>query len=200
QYLVSASLSLKSNENFDCDEDNTQRFRLNKGDPAFYRLEHLGQRSFEDIYYDCIKVRKRNGNWQAKIRRQGTFANSRFEELSTPAEIVAMIRKLGLHVDPAADGFGLQQLARFTTFRETWKVNDRFEVVFDTTDFGHSVGEAELQQTIGIDDADEASVTRRKAMTADMDRQIEGFMKKYSWAFPAGKPVGKLSAYFARKE
>jgi thiamine-triphosphatase len=110
-----------------------------------------------------------------------------------------VIRKLELDVDLAADGFGLQQLARFTTFREMWKVNDKFEVVLDTTDFGHSVGEVELQKTIEIDDDDESSVARGKAITADMDRQIEGFMKKYSWAFSTDKPVGKLSAYFARR-
>lgn len=32
--------------------------------------------------------------------------------------------------------------------------------------------------------------------TKRMDRQIETFMQDYSWAFPDGKVVGKLSAYF----
>ena len=74
-------------------------------------------------------------------------------------------------------------------------MNDTFEVVFDTTDFGHSVGEVELQHTMEVDDDNEL-LAQRQALSSRMDREIETFINQYSWAFPSGKPIGKLSAYF----
>jgi thiamine-triphosphatase len=192
---------------FRCDHELIDRFRVNRGEPAFHSLEPLGRRSFEDIYFDREKtlsshgiwVRRRNGHWQAKIRQEGDYANSQFEELSKPADIARMIKNFNLDVRPASEDFGLKRIARYTTFREAWKVNNRFEVVLDTTDFNHCIGEVELEQAIEIDDDDESSVAQKKAMAANMDREIEAFMKQHPWAFPSDKPVGKLSAYFSKE-
>lgn len=91
-------------------------------------------------------------------------------------------------------------MAHFITFREAWKVDGKFNVVFDTTDFGHSVGEVELEEPIVLylgeaADRDETRISAmRHAVAMEADAKIKEFMAHYSWAFPPGKPVGKLSA------
>lgn len=189
----------------------TQKFRDNRGIPPFRRLEHLGKREFEDVYFDRdnqlsangIWVRKRDGHWQAKIRpdaKRGSFNNSQFEEFTKTADIARMIQNRinhGTIASPEED-FGLAQIARFTTYREMWKVNDKFNIVFDQTDFGHVVGEVELEGELHIDEDEEKALRQKQAAIAKMDQEIEALIKKYSWAFPAEKPVGKLSAYFAK--
>lgn len=194
-------------------ERSIAQFRANSGTPPFHRLEHLGNRTFEDVYFDRdnllsangIWVRKRDGHWQAKIRpdvTQGSFSNSQFEEFTKPADIARMIQKrMNDGVVASADGdFGLAQIARFTTYRDMWKVDEKFDVVFDRTDFGHVVGEVELESSIQVDEDDEKALAQKQAVIAKMDGEIEALMKKYSWAFPAEKPVGKLSAYFASQQ
>ncbi|WEW61669.1 hypothetical protein PRK78_007161 [Emydomyces testavorans] len=198
---------------FQCNDTSTKCFRENRGSPPFRRLDRLGDRSFEDIYFDRDKilsthgvwVRKRNGHWQAKIRpdaKRGTFANSQFEELTAPSDIARMLRKfMNVGIVPSVHkNFGLAQIARFTTYREMWKVDEKYDVVFDRTDFGHVVGEVELEREIQVDDHSEESLAQRQAAIAEMDAEIEAFMREYSWAFPADKPVGKLSAYFERQQ
>lgn len=180
---------------------------MNRGEPAFRTLDYLGQRIFEDIYYDCnetlssygVWVRQRSGRWQAKVRQGGDYANSQFLELSEPQDIIQMIRKFNLDAESSSKDFGLLKSAQYTTTRDTWKGDNMFEIVVDTTDFGHSVGEVELQEVTESDGDQELPVAVRQAMAKDMDCQIEAFMRQYSWAFPPGKPVGKLSAYFAWK-
>lgn len=192
---------------FRCDPGSTDRFNTNRGEPAFRVLEYLGRRSFEDIYYDRneilsshgVWVRQRSGRWQAKVRLGGDYTNSQFRELSKPHEIAQMIRKYNLDADSPSNDFGLQKSAQYTTIRETWKADNRFEIVLDTTDFGHSVGEVELQQETETSGDGELPVAVRQAVAKEMDHQIEAFMQQYSWAFSPGKPVGKLSAYFAWK-
>lgn len=61
--------------------------------------------------------------------------------------------------------------------------------MLDQTDFGHSVGEVEVEVEVR-DDADKAE----QAEQAHKD--IDAFLAKYSW-FCQPRPVeGKLSAYF----
>jgi thiamine-triphosphatase len=193
---------------FRYDHELVNRFRANQGEPPFRRLEYLGEQTFEDTYYDCnetlvshgVWLRKRNGQWQAKIRQRGDFVSSQFEELSKPADIAQMIKGFNLDARPASEDFGLQQIAQYASIREAWKANNRFNVVFDTTDFDHSVGEVELEQAIEVVDGDESSMADMQATAAEMDREIEAFMKEYRWAFPTQKPIGKLLAYFSREE
>ncbi|KAI1950802.1 hypothetical protein LOZ53_000868 [Ophidiomyces ophidiicola] len=197
---------------FLCNEQHLRQFRANQGTPAFSPLESLGKQCFEDTYFDRdnilsangIWVRRRDGRWQAKVRpdpKHSSFTNSQFEELTKPSEIAQMLRtRLNIDAVPSMEqDFGLVQMARFTTYREMWKANKKFGIVVDQTDFGHVVGEVELEQEIQVDDNDETSLARRQSAIVQMDEEIRIFMERYQWAFPLGKPVGKLSAYFARQ-
>lgn len=180
-----------------------------------------------------VWVRKRGEKWEAKVctrPRTGNaemetmplFVNSQVEEISDVAEIArvvqdAFLRNLNSHDTTtstciesgaplslsASTCFGLSPMARFTTFREAWKVDGRFNVVFDSTDFGHAVGEVELEVELEMDvemDGNKKEISaKRRVLAMEADSEIEEFMARYSWAFPAGKPVGKLSAYFAQR-
>lgn len=214
---------LEVERKFCCDSKTTELIHNNAGNPPFRSLKPLGQRSFEDIYVDRIEIlcregiwlRQRNGTWQANVRQNNTWktkksesvdirANTQFEEITTKKDILRTIcstfsDKDSKDIDLTSNTFGLEQMARFTTFREMWKVDEKFEMVLDTADFGHSVGEVELQETIEVDDGDGDAVStmRKQRRSMEMDSQIEAFMKRYPWAFfPSEKPMGKLSAYF----
>lgn len=55
----------------------------------------------------------------------------------------------------------------------------------------------ELQQVTDTNGDEKFPIAVRQAVANEMDGQIEAFMQYYSWAFPSGKPVERLSAYFA---
>jgi len=179
------------------------RFHANRGPPAFESLEYLGRCRFEDAYYDRdgilssngVWVRRRDGKWQAKVRQGGDYINSQFGELSEESVIAALVKKYTPNACSKARAFGLLEIARFTTLRDSWKADGRFEIVLDTTDFNHSVGEVELQEV--LETHDELPLQQRQTLACKMDSDIDTFMKRYPWAFPSGIPVGKLSAYFA---
>lgn len=187
----------------------------------FQSVLPLPTRTIHDIYYDtptrtlCSSgawIRRRNGEWQAKVRKGGDFVNSRFEELRGADEIGDCIREvLGKATGCAStvsekkkekeqkEDFGLGKLAEFVTTREGWLVDGEFKVVRDRMDFGHEVGEVELQVEVGgeIDEGE------KRGLMEEMDRRIEEFMRRYAWAWERGEAVGKLTAYFemvARKE
>jgi thiamine-triphosphatase len=71
-------------------------------------------------------------------------------------------------------------------------------------DFGHEVGEVELQVEVGGGGGGEmdgdgkmhVGEEEKVALMDEMDRRIEAFMKRYSWAWEEGEAVGKLTAYF----
>ncbi|KAK2853338.1 hypothetical protein FQN49_005171 [Arthroderma sp. PD_2] len=203
---------------FSCGPESKEIFRSNKGLPPFRNIQYVGQRTFEDTYFDCqrllttngIWVRRRNGAWQAKVRTDhsnSTYTNSRFEELSKPSEILKLVQSFRREVGylPTEESgcdvrnSGLEVMARFTTYRDIWKFDERFEVVLDRTDFGHWVGEVELQQEVNVDDDETKALAQRHAKSAEMDEDIQSFMEHYRWAFPVDNPVGKLSAYFAKR-
>jgi thiamine-triphosphatase len=180
----------------------------NRGVPPFSSIQQLGHRAFTDIYYDHnnnlsshgIWVRQRNNTWQAKIRRGGDYINSQFEEVSgweACRDVVANVFQSSS--EDAKDTFGLGPIARIRTERHEWEMNNKFQVVVDTTDFGHSVGEVELSRNIEtVMDGEDGFVVRDGTM-ARLNEEIEEFMKTYAWAFPEGKVIGKLSAYFEWK-
>lgn len=198
------------------------RLKANSGSPAFVSLEYLGQTTFTDTYFDDpvstlstqgVWVRKRGTDWQAKIRQGGDYTNSQFQELSCPDDIDRMIKSYNIQYSPSlARGsdktFGLKSMAQFTTIREAWRADKKFKIVLDKTDFGHAVGEVELELELELklelesnkndnyDESEKLWAAERQGMITQMDRQIETFMQDYSWAFPDGKVVGKLSAYF----
>ncbi len=190
---------LEVERKFRCVPGTIHLLRANKSTPAFHSLVYCGQRSFEDTYYDNnailssngIWVRKRNERWQAKIRQGGDYMNSQFQEFSGADQISYIVRK---YCAPAAMGsmnFGLLETARYVTLRHELKADDTFRIVLDTTNFGHSVGEVELQHLTGAQSGESQNVATM------MDAQIVTFMQHYAWAFPKGNAVGKLSAYFA---
>lgn len=200
----------------------------NNGEPPFESVVHKGVTCFEDRYYDTpndtlskagVWIRRReklecgvrpftgskgasppDASWEAKIRVGGDFINSAFREITDVHEISAMLGTLvpgsELDADHGPHGGEVREMARFVTDRTGYIVDGKFTVVIDVTDFGHTVGEVELER-----DATEAScegVDKELAIAA-MDKEIDGFMRRFWWAFPAGKPVGKLTAYFDRK-
>lgn len=193
----------------------------NAGPAPFQSLVAQGRRQFQDVYYDTpaahlsdagVWLRRRGPVWEAKVRVGGNYTNSAFHEVTGVAAISALLRELvpggGAVLDAVRgpQGGGLQQLAAFVSDRRTFLADGKFTVVLDSTDFGHVVGEVELERALAAKPEGEeggeagevrASETSRADMIADMDREIDHFMKRYDWAFPAGKPVGKLSAYFA---
>ncbi|MCJ1399101.1 hypothetical protein MMC11_002303 [Xylographa trunciseda] len=201
---------LEVERKFVCNPLTTSVIHANIGLPQLPNLTFKGRRTFEDIYYDLnevcssqgVYIRKRNGTWQAKVRQGGDFTNSQFSEFDEVEGIEALVEKLYsssnqrntlqqyVNASIKAENFGLGELARFVTRRDAWQVDDVFEVVVDNTDFGHSVGEVELQQVLEMGKKDDGGTAVR------MDAQIKEFMLKHSWAFPSGKVVGKLSAYF----
>lgn len=173
--------------------------RIDGGPHRFSNLSDLGSQRFRDIYYDSearllkagTYLRQRDGTWQMKVRRGGTFTNSQFQELSDPDIISAHVKSITGLDGAASNVFGLTRLADFTTFRQSWEADNEFKIVWDRTDFGHMVGEVELETEMNIDDHDHA-----RKVTLAMDDRIARFLRHYEWAFSVGQPIGKLSAYF----
>ncbi|TVY85455.1 Radical S-adenosyl methionine domain-containing protein [Lachnellula suecica] len=169
------------------------RLRQNRGQPPFRHLVRQNTSTFQDEYFDSANVlskkglwiRKRNGAWEAKRLESGDFLRSTFYETSDIDEIRSMIDKclITSSISKPGNNFGLKSICRYRTERETFVADRQFSIMLDSTDFGHWVGEVELQR----DDEVEA--------TSEIDR----FMKTYSWFFTSGVvPRGKMTAYFER--
>lgn len=179
---------------------------INGGNPPFRSLTYQGRHCFRDVYYDKKNmlssagtwVRLRNGAWQSKIRQAGDYNNSQFHESQDVVEIARQVdriinnRKQSVPFASSAENFGLSVMADFTTHRETWKANDRFKIVLDRTDFGHVVGEVELEESVPAD-------VDTKIYGAEMDEDVVKFMQTYQWAFDTSPAIGKLTAYFNLK-
>ena len=195
---ISTRIKLEVERKFVCTPHTKNLLHANSGSPPLPNLAFKGQHSFEDTYYDFDKalfshgiwIRKRNGTWQAKIRQGGDFTNSQFSELEGKKDIKALVERLHVGADTGTVNFGLGEMARYVTQRDVWKVADAYEIVVDSTNFGHLVGEVELQQAI------EPGEEAEKDAAIRMAAQIKDFMLKHAWAFPSGKVIGKLSAYF----
>ncbi|KAB8231211.1 CYTH-like domain-containing protein [Aspergillus alliaceus] len=175
------------------------------GFPPFRSFKYCGKQTFHDVYYDKadllsskgVWIRQRDGHWQAKIQRGGDYHNSKFEELSNPMDISQYLAELTGIRHNERNNFGLMQMAAFSTLRESWVADQDFTVVQDVTDFGHTVGEVELECRVEGEGSPGLATERyRAAKMAEMDERITTFMKRYSWAFCAGVPKGKLTAYF----
>lgn len=206
----------------------TRQLDQNTGSPPFDSVVHQGVTCFEDTYYDTpadtlskagVWIRRREKfecgvrrfsghkrrdprdvSWEAKVRVAGDFVNSAFREVTDVEEISDLLGTLvpGTELDGhnGPRGGQVREMARFVTDRTGYIVDGRFTVVIDVTDFGHTVGEVELER--GTAEVSCEGEDKTLAIAA-MDEEIDGFMRRFAWAFPAGKPVGKLSAYFERK-
>ncbi|OQV08696.1 CYTH domain-containing protein [Cladophialophora immunda] len=176
--------------------------RFDSGNPPFLSLTDLGCWKFHDTYYDLNDqlwmkgtwLRQRDGKWQMKIRRGGTYINSQSEEVSDLDTISAHIKSLTGRDYGSSQLFGLSHFASFSTFRRVWIADSDFKIVLDQTDFGHTVGEVELEAQVDVQDGDEVQM-----VTSAMDKRIAAFLQHYVWAFSSETPVGKLSAYFAHR-
>lgn len=197
-----------------------QQLASNSGTPPFESLIHHGTTKLEDAYYDTadevlcnagVWLRRRGDKWEAKVRVGGDFTNSAFEEITNVDDISAMLGKLvpGAALDPHEGLVGgrVEEVAKLVSHRDKFLADGKFTVVLDVTDFGHVVGEVELEREVPVTEGGKEDFTRAKGerqersqVIAEMDREIDDFMKHYVWAFPPGKPVGKLSAYFDLKK
>lgn len=177
---------------------------LHVGNPPFWSIQSQGQRILRDTYFDRagllaaagVWVRLRNGQWEAKVRKGGDFQNSRFEELSDPRKIGKQVHTITGQVCSEREFFGLNRIANMCTTRRTWLADERFTIVLDTMDFGHEVGEVELQSEVHLADTGQALEDHKQRAMQQMDKEIVAFMERYRWAFAAGVPIGKLTAYF----
>ncbi|KAL2017075.1 hypothetical protein VTK56DRAFT_2598 [Thermocarpiscus australiensis] len=167
--------------------------------PQFTSVQPLPCRTIHDVYFD--DARRRLGAAGAWVRRGGDFVHSRFEGLRGAEEVGRCVRGvlgLQLHLNEPQEGegdgdnFGLEKVAEFVTTREAWVVDGEFKVVRDRMDFGHEVGEVELQVVVdkGLGGEEKA------ALMEEVDGRIERFMRRYRWAWEEGEAVGKLTAYF----
>ncbi|CAF9904530.1 MAG: hypothetical protein GOMPHAMPRED_002870 [Gomphillus americanus] len=198
------SVAIEVERKFLCLPSTSMVLQQNKGHPPFQTLRFLKQSSFADCYFDRqnlltnrgIWVRKRDNLWQAKIRIAGDFQNSKFEEIQGRDQVFNLLQDLHIsNPQPGGADFGLLPIAKFTSTRHTWQADEKFTIVIDCTNFGHTVGEVELQCQV-----DGQSVLEEKEeLTHRMDQEIDSFMQKYAWAFPKGKAMGKLSAYFQQQ-
>ena len=142
-------------------------------------------------------------SWEAKIRMGGDFINSAFKEITDVQEISTMLNNLvpGAELDAqhGPRGGQIQELARFVTNRTRYVVDGKFNVVIDVTDFGHTIGEVELERDaseVSCEGEGEGEGEDRALTIATMDKEVGDFMRGFIWAFPSGNPVGKLTAYF----
>lgn len=181
--------------------------RRNSGRPAFKSSVHETKQRMEDAYYDKdnildkhgIWVRNRSGLWEGKIRQGGDYINSQFREVQGEKEVGSLIDRF-IKGAGIVNGqpHGLTEIARFATTREAWLVNDRFTISIDESDFGHTVGEVDIVET--IDRGKSPYSLESEAVVGEMlDEEIRQFMRLHEWAFPDTPATGKLSAYFAWK-
>ena len=121
---------------------------------------------------------------EVKKRVTGNYNRSVFEEIRNLDEIDVLIRRHFPDCSTAEQNYGLDILAQFKTTRTNYVADERFSLVLDDTDFGHSVGEVELQ-------AEDATLAHQ---------DIDLFLQKYSWFCQQGSVEGKLSAYLRLHE
>lgn len=164
----------------------------NGGLPAFRQFETLGTHKFTDTYFDTQDVLSKNGIWlrhridnkstilEAKIRVSGDFTRSTFEETTDHNLIRDLVRQHVPQYSEEKANLGLDILAKFITIRQAFRADNKFAIMLDHTDFGHSVGEVELM----AEDEETAH------------GEIDTFMARYPWFFEKGNIEGKLAAYF----
>ncbi|KAI1609321.1 CYTH-like domain-containing protein [Exophiala viscosa] len=186
----------------------------NAGSPPFRQILRHRRQVFRDVYYDHgrflrnagVWLRRRNKRWEAKLKVGGDYKYSQFQEVKGKTAIDAAIAKhlQGLisrtgprHLDlPLFLGAcRIEPVADIETMRDSWTADDEYTIVIDTTDFGHTVGEVELEHNhpeLVQEDA-------KNDMLKQMDQKIAVFMQRYAWAFPSGQCKGKLTAFFEWK-
>ena len=124
-----------------------------------------------------------------------------FEELSGPDLVRRCVQDVTRKEAREKDFFGLDAIATLSTVRQSWIADGEFKIVFDAMNFGHTVGEVELQEDFHFSETANASKEHQmREKVTDMDKRIGVFMDRYCWAFRPGVPKGKLMAYFELQE
>jgi hypothetical protein len=154
----------------------------------------------------------RSGAWNAKLRLEGDFTNSRMLEVHGEPAVEDLLQK---HA-PGATLSDLTAYAKLVTVRQAWKIPVPFldhrhdsdwkmEMVLDTTTterddmlegslpcFHHEVGEIELTKETQMDST-KASLDRE---ARKMDSHLQWFMTKHTLLFDSGRQaMGKLEAF-----
>jgi thiamine-triphosphatase len=124
-----------------------------------------------------------------------------FKELSGPDLVRQCVQDVTGKEASKKDLFGLDAIATLSTVRQSWIADGEFKIVFDAMNFGHTVGEVELEEDFHFSVTANASKEHQiwEKMT-EMDKRIGVFMNRYHWAFQPGVPKGKLMAYFELQE
>ncbi|KAF3905293.1 Thiamine-triphosphatase [Orbilia brochopaga] len=173
---------------------NAAKFHSNEGVPPFSSVIFSSTKTQHDRYYDTrsydldrnnIWARLRNGNWQIKRLISGTHEKAAYEEFDGYRSLVKIMHDLGLKEwkDMDAGKLSLHKVADFRTERKSYIVNENFNVVLDSTDFGHSVGEVELK---GED-------------YKQCGKEIDELMAEHRWFFNITRPAkSKLAAYWQK--
>ncbi len=93
--------------------------------------------------------------------------------------------------------FWMDAIATLSTVRQSWIADGEFKIVFDAMNFGHTVGEVELEEEFHFSATANASKEPQiQEKITEMDKIIGVFMNRYHWTFRPGVPKGKLMAYF----
>lgn len=165
-----------------------------------FKAPNLEYHAFHDTYYDSHQTLSKHGlwvrkrlslpgpcKWEAKRSRKPAvdFLRTTFEETNDTSQILKMLKAYIPTASDHSQNFGLEEMCQFTTWRNSFEVNEKFNVVLDETDFGHRVGEIEVM----AEDPDVAH------------KEIENFKGKHGWLFGGDggeKPKGKVTAWFER--
>lgn len=156
------------------------------------------------------------GDWNAKLRLEGDFTNSRMVEVHGESAVEDLLQR---HA-PGATLSNLTAYAKFVTDRRAWDIpvpfqtyegygDWRMQMVLDVTTtedddlleagalrFHHEVGEIELTKDIRSDNA-RASLDLEAKRT---DSHLQSFVGKHVSLFDSGQlAVGKLEAYIRWK-
>ena len=154
--------------------------------------------------------------WEAKIRLDGDYTESAFEELEGEVSVQSLLQN-------NVPGMQLEHLSvtvDLSTHRKTWVIteskddnvqqHDEIRVDLDETRFGsaakdqfiHEVGELELTRDMEVVEAEAKAKSvhaRIEARTA-MKKTLDEFVARHAALFVCSpKPKGKLSAYFEWK-
>ncbi|KAA6412911.1 MAG: hypothetical protein FRX48_03904 [Lasallia pustulata] len=154
---------------------NPNVLKSNGGNPPFRHINLMNTQFFRDAYYDSHQKLSSAGLWV----RKRIYCN-----VSKPSEAIGtQIWEAKQAVKGSSfNRLTFQETCEFIVSRHTFIADEKFTVVLDSTDFGHSVGEVELL----AEDADKAHA------------DIDAFLDRYAWFFNRSKPKGKLTAYFEK--